>query len=243
MKNFQKLFLTILTAAAFTLTGCLHIIEDVTFHDNGKGTYKMTLDMSEVKGMMEMMKGMAPADSTGEAGAVPDGSMGQMGQGLSDVAASLKGVQGITNVVETNDTTAFMFGYTFDFADAASLNRALKVINKDKFQSTTDEVFKFNGKTFERLGSGDIGSEMKKAMSESEAGDDAGGMDMDMIKNFFGDMTYKQVYHFPDREIKKSSNELGEVSEDKHSLTITLKPFDEEQAKKKVGVATEVKLK
>ncbi len=39
------------------------------------------------------------------------------------------------------------------------------------------------------------------------------------------------------------TNDLAEVSSDKHSMTITLKPFDEEQAKKKATVATEIKLK
>ncbi len=251
MKKFQKLTLALLAFGALTLSSCLHIIEDVTFLNSGKGSYKMTIDMSEVKGMMEMMKGMAPADSTGGGGGMEmpgagGGEMTQMGQGLSEVASSLKNVQGITNVVETNDTTNFKFGYTFDFADVSALNRALKVINKEKYQSKDEEIYKFTGKSFERLGAGDIGAEMKKAMSENDGGGEEGeegGMDMGMIKNFFGDMSYKQVYHFPDREIKKQDNVLGEISDDKHTLTILLKPFDEEQEKKKVSVATAVKLK
>lgn len=252
MKNFQKSVLALLAVGALTLSSCLHILEEVTFRDSGKGSYKMMMDMSEVKGMMEMMKGMAPTDSTGNGGMEMPGAggseMSQMGKGLSDVAASLKNVQGITNVVETNDTTDFKFGYTFDFADVTALNRALKVINKEKYQSKDEEMYKFTGKSFERLGAGDIGEEMKKAMSENsgaeEGGEEGGGeMGMDMIKNFFADMSYKQIYHFPDREIKKQDNALGEISEDKHTLTITLKPFDEEQQKKKVTVATAVKLK
>jgi len=51
------------------------------------------------------------------------------------------------------------------------------------------------------------------------------------------------VYHFPDRKVKKSSNGLSELSDDDHTLTITLKPFDEEQLKSKANVTTEVKLK
>lgn len=245
MKNFQKLTLALLVTGVLTLSSCLHIIEDVTFRDSGKGTYSMLIDMSEVKSMMEMMKGMAPADSTG--GGAPAMPMDQMGEGMSQ-ASVLKGLDGITNVVETKDTLNFKFGYSFDFASVAALNRALNAMSKDKFQSKAEEVFKFDGKKFERLGTGDIGSEMKKAMSEGSESEDGengedGGMNLDMIKNFLGDMSYKQVYHFPDREVKKSSNELSEIGEDKHTLTILLKPFDEEQAKKKATVATEVKLK
>lgn len=241
--NFKNLFLTGLAVGSMALTGCLHIIEEVTFQNSGKGKYTMTLDMSEVKGMMEMLKTMSP-DSTADqtSGGGQDNSMSQMGQELSGVAATLKDLAGITNVVELNDTTAFKFGYSFDFADVASLNHALKVVNKDKYDNKVEEVFKFTGKNFERLSAGDMGAEVKKALSQGE-GEEAGDESLDMMKTMFADMSYKQVYHFPDRTIKKSSNELAELSDDNHTMTITLKPFDEEQLKKNVTVATEVKLK
>jgi len=244
MKNLKNLFLTVLAVGSLTLTGCLHIIEEVTFKDKGTGSYAMTLDMSEVKGMMEMLKTMTPDSSAGEmpGAGEQDNSMAQMGQEISGVAATLKGVQGITNVVEVNDTASFKFGYSFDFADIAALNRALKIVNKDKYDNKVEEVFKFSGKNFERLSAGDMGEEIKKALSEN-SGEEGADESMDMMKMMFTDMSYKQVYHFPDREIKKSSNELAELSDDNHTMTITIKPFDEEQQAKKVSVATEVKLK
>ncbi len=251
MKNLKNLFLVALAVGATALPGCLHIVEDVTFRDKGNGTYKMTLDMSEIKSMMESMKGMAPdsasmaTDSTAITDAIPteqDNSMAQMGEQLATVMSTLKGVQGITNIVEKNDTATYVFGYSFDFADVAALNRALKIINKDKFDSKTDEVFKFTGKSFERLGTGDIGGEMKKALAENE-GEDAEASSMDMMKMMFADMTYQQVYHFPDRQVKKADNTLAELTDDNHTISITIKPFDEEQAKKKVSVATVAKLK
>ncbi len=243
MRNFRKLLLAGLAVGSMALTGCLHIIEEVTFHDNGKGNYAMTLDMSEVKGMMEMLKGMS-TDSTGAqtGGGEQDNSMSQMGQELSGVAATLKNLAGVTNVVEINDTTNFKFGYSFDFVDIAALNRALKVVNKDKYDNNVDEVFKFSGKSFERLGTGDMGAEIKKALAEN-GGEDGGDESMDMMKMMFSDMSYKQIYHFPDRSIKKSSNELSELSDNNHTMIITIKPFDEEQLKKSPTVATAVKLK
>ncbi|MBV6440093.1 MAG: hypothetical protein DYG98_17890 [Haliscomenobacteraceae bacterium CHB4] len=242
MKNFKNQFLAVLAVGSMALTGCLHIIEEVTFKDKGTGNYALTLDMSEVKGMMDMLQTMSPDSAGGEMPAGQDNSMAQMGQEISGVASTLKGIQGITNVVELNDTAAFKFGYSFDFADVAALNRALKVVNKDKYDSKVEEVFKFTGKSFERLSAGDMGEEIKKALSESE-GEEGGEEAMDMMKMMFADMSYKQIYHFPDREIKKSSNALAELSDNNHTMTITLKPFDEEQQSKKVSVATEVKLK
>jgi hypothetical protein len=253
-KNSNWLFLCFLLGS-ITLTSCLHIIEEVTFRNDGRGQYKMTLDMSELKGMMDMFKGMAQdsttmgGDSTatdagmGDMGALggQDNSMTQMGQEMVKVAESLKNIPGITNVMETNDTTNFQFGYTFDFADVAALNRALKVINKEKYESKTEEVYVFSGKKFERLPTGDIGAELKKAMGETGGDDEEGSMEM--VKMFFADMSYEQIYNFPDRVIKKNDNELAEISNGGHTMKIKLKPFDEEQQKKNVTVATKVKLK
>lgn len=249
MKNFKNLFLAALAVGSMALTGCLHIVEEVTFKNNGSGTYKMTLDMSEIKSMMEMFKGMAADSLSGDSTGVSmepagDNGMGEMGKQLSDVASTLKGVEGLSNVKEINDTTAFSFGYSFDFANVAALNKAMKLINKEKYDSKVEEVYKFNGKNFERLATGDLGEEIKKALAESDDAElEMEGGGMDMLKTFFADMTYKQIYHFPERSVKKSSNELSSISDNGHTLTIELKPFDEEQQKKKLNVGTQVKLK
>jgi hypothetical protein len=259
MKNLKNLFLAILVLGATALTGCLHIIEEATFRNNGSGTYKMTFDMSELKGMMDMMKGMGgegaaePSDSSNLSDGgdftppAPSPEASNPMSGLSEqfggVATSLKNIPGISNVVEMNDTTAFNFGYSFDFADIAALNRALKVIGKEKYDTKNEETFKYNGKSFERLGVGDMGAEIKKAVAENTGESEGEEGQADMMKMFFADMSYKQVYHFPDREVKKSDNKLGEIGDNGHSLTINIKPFDEEQQKQKVSVATKIKLK
>jgi len=221
----------------------------------------MTLDMSEMKGMMDMFKGMGgdstamnlggdstsiqgEGDYTPPAEAAPtEDPMGGLGDQMSSVSSTLQGVQGITSVVEIKDTTNLNFGYSFDFADMAALNRALKIINKDKYETKVEEVFRFKGKSFERLSTGDLGEEMKKAMMANGGGDEGEESSMDMVKMFLADMSYKQVYHFPDRVVKKSDNKQGEISDNGHTLTINLKPFNEEQMKSKAGVAAKVKLK
>jgi len=255
MKNLKNYLLALLAITSLALTGCLHIIEEATFKNNGSGTYQMTLDMSEMKGMMEMFKSMgdeapkeggAEEDAPDEApdmGGAPENGITQMGSELSSVAQSLKSVQGLSNIKEISDSTSFRFGYSFDFANVAALNNAMKVIHKEKYDSKVEEVFKFKSGSFERLTSADLGEEMKRALSESEESEEGAAMDADMIKTFFSDMTYKQVYHFPDSKVKKSTNTLSEVSEDGHTLTILLKPFNEEQMKTKPSIGTAVKLK
>jgi hypothetical protein len=248
MNKIKNSVFAVLAICSLSLTSCFHIFEEVTFRNNGTGVYKMTIDMSEVKGMLDMVKGMAPtgenADSTGaEMPAAPENPMGQLGQQMSDVTNSIKNIQGISNVVEINDTTAFKFGYSFDFSDVSALNRALKTLNKEKYDAKVDEVYKFSGKNFERLNVGDIGAEMKKAMGDAGGDAEESGMDMGAMSGFFKDMSYSQIYHFPDRIIKKNDNKLGVVSDDKHTLTVKILPFDEDQQKQKVSVATALKLK
>lgn len=259
MKNLKNLLLATLVLGATALTGCLHIIEEATFYKNGSGSYKMTFDMSELKGMMDMMKGMGEnsgMEEPGDSSEISDGGdflpppdaaedenpMGGLGEQFKGVSDLLNNLDGISNIIEINDTSTLNFGYSFDFANIDALNRALKIVGKDKFQTKTEETFKLKGKRFERLNAGDMSAEIKKAMSDGEDVDEDGGQ-ADMMKMFLADMSYKQIYHFPDRKVKKSNNKLGQVDNDGHSLTIVLKPFNEEQQKQKASVATKVKLK
>lgn len=252
MKRLKNLFFIVLAVCSLTLTGCLNILEEVTFRNSGAGAYKMVIDMGQAKGMLDMLKTMKPdvpeGDSTGTVVPETGNPMGQLGTQMSEVANSIKGIQGISNVVEIANSNDFKFGYAFDFADVGALNRALRVLGKEKYDSKIDEVFKFDGKKFERLNEGDMGAEMRKMLGEAgAAGEDgeegAGAMGTDMMMMFFKDMQYEQVYHFPDRVIKKNDNKLGEISTDKHTISIKIKPFDEKQQKEKASVGTKIRLK
>jgi hypothetical protein len=266
MKNLKIYSLLTLLVGSMLMTGCLNILEEVTFKKDGSGMYSMMIDMGEMKSMMDMFKNMAPgADSTGtaitegekdmnsedvnqapppapEEAAAPS-DMSQIGEQLTGgVAKSLKGIAGISNVVEVNDTAAYKFGYTFEFANVDALNKAIKIINKEKYDAKADETYKFSKKKFERLGAANIGEELKKALTEGgEEGGEEGSMDM--LKSFFADMTYTQVYNFPDKKAKSSSNSLSEITNDGHTITIKQKPFSEDDSMKKAGIMTEIKLK
>lgn len=242
MQKFKNLALVLLAFCAFSLSSCFHILEELTVKADGTGTYKLNFDMSEMKGMMEMMKGMTP-DSLKQEGAEapPAGNqMTELGAQLTSIKPLLESLGGIKNIVEVSDTTNFQFSYSFDFDNQDALNRALKLIAKEKYQAKQDETFLFSKKKFQRMSVGNIGSELKKQLSENE--ETGGEEQMDMMKMFFAEMTYKQVYKF-EKTVKSSSNKLSEISEDKKMVTITLKPFDEEQAKTFPSVATDIKLK
>jgi hypothetical protein len=256
MRNLTKRLLGWLTLGVVTLlfASCLHIVEEVTVKKDGSGSYKMTMDMSEVKSMMDAIKSMGEEtdeentdeektqiNAEEEEVAEEDNSMAQMGAELSSVANSLRGIAGLSNIQEINDTSTFLFGYSFDFANIEALNKAIRIINREKYDTRVEETFRLKGGNFERLNVADIGEQFKKTLTEVEEEDEEGNMEM--VKAFFSSMTYKQVYRFPGAKVKKSSNPLSELSSDGESVTILIKPLDEEQQKKKPSVATVVKLK
>lgn len=242
MNKFKNLTLATLSILMLSLSSCFHIVEELTVKNDGSGNYKLTFDMSEMKSMMDMMKGMVPDSLKNEetAEAPSANQMTDMGEQLTSVTTLIQSLGGISNISEMNDTAAFMFSYSFDFVNQEALNRALKMIAKEKYQSKADETFKFSKKKFERLSVGNIGAELKKQLSEGESEDEEG--QLDMMKMFFAEMTYKQVYRF-EKPIKSSSNKLSEMGDGNQSVSITLKPFDEEQAKTFPSVATSIKLK
>ncbi len=253
----KKLLLWLTFAVAPLLfSGCLHIVEEVTVKKDGSGTYKLTLDMSEMKAMLDALKEMgnsndeeentddnsvAEEPSDGEEEGKQEDSVTQLGTTLSTVAQSLRVLTGLSDIREFSDTVTYLFGYSFQFANIEALNKAIRVINREKYENKVDETFRFKGGNFERLNAADIGEQFKMMLTAVEEEDDSGNTEM--ARAFFASMTYKQVYFFPDAKVKKSSNPLSELSGDGQKVTIVLKPLDEEQQKKKPSVATTIKLK
>ena len=264
MNFLKKMKFFVFAAFALSLTGCLDIEEEVTYHDNGNGSYSMKMDMSQMKGMMDMMKNMGgetgapkeetdgvvsdmepetpsdvvkveevPADETGLGGA---GDLGKMGEEFSKSLEGIKTMKGVKNAVALNDTANLIFGYSFEFDNVETLNKAIVALNKDKFEGKNGPTFVAGKKSFERTSAFDLGQLIAQAMSENEEGAES----MDMIKMFFGEMKYKQIYHF-DRKVKKSDNAEAEISADGKTVTLTANPFAE--GAKTKSVANVLKLK
>lgn len=247
MKKAQKSISALLAVCVLTLSSCFHIIEEVTFRDSGKGSYSMMFDMSDFKNIIAMLQNMAPADSSGgQTAQMPVMQGNPIGKEQGGMAVLLKDMKGISNILEVTDSTNLKFGFTFDFEDVTSLNKALKTFQTGQTSDGQEDTFKFDGQSFERRGANDFVEAMKKNMSENKSEgnqDSPKGMDMAMFKMFFGNMSFKQIYHFPDREINERDNSSGNVSEDKHTLNIVIKIFDEEPQKKKGNSITTVNLK
>lgn len=190
---------------------------------------------------VEEVKEVAPAPESDAPDAAPEesnpaASIAQLGEEFDKSLLSLKKIKGIKNTKSLNDTAALVFGYSFDFDNVESLNKAVDAMNKDKFEGKASPAFVATKKSFERTSAYDMGALISQAMSES----DEAAESMDMIKMFFGDMKYKQIYHF-DKKVKKSGNSEAVISPDGKTVTLTAKPFGDNDKLK--GVANVLKLK
>jgi hypothetical protein len=267
MKLLRKFTLFALTLVCLSATSCLDIEEEVTMRENGSGMYTLKMDMSQMKSMLEMMKGMGgetaetpteitsdkepqtkeeaiemekkqqlqpaavdtsdpgtpkPDESVEGASGMPDTDLTKMGEEFAKSLEAIKGMKGIKNAVALNDTANLLFGYTFEFDQIETLNKAIVALNKDKFEGKGGNAFVATKKSFERTSAFDMGQLIVQAMGES----DEAAESMDMIKMFFADMKYTQKYHF-DRKVKKSNNADAEISADGKSVTLVARPFAE----------------
>lgn len=239
MKFFKKTGLGLLLLLAVTMTSCLNILEEINFKKSGGGHYKMSIDMGQMKQMMDMLKGMG-TDSTGSVDQSAE-QFNQLGDAFTQMTDVLKGIRGVTNPVAISDTASFVFGYEFDFADIEALNKAVKKINEAGDGSTKmpDEVFKFKKGKFERV---DAGGNMVDQITKSMMGGDAGA-DMEQVKMMFADMTATTIYRFEGQKVSKQSHDLGTISADGQSITIEQKPFAEGADLKKMGSGITAKVK
>jgi len=233
MKTLQKSIFVLLAVCVLTLSSCFNIIEEVTFHNSGKGSYSMMFDMSGFKSTLQMFQKMVPPDTTSSTTAsTPTAFNNPMSKDTSGLTLALKSVAGISNVLSINDSTNFRFGFAFDFEDVNSLNLALKTLHTSQSMGAMQDVsFQFNGKSFQRHGTGNFLEELTKSMARaggSSADQEApNASEMALFRLFFGDMSFKQVYHFPERKISPKGDPLGEISEDQHTLSIVHKLFDQ----------------
>jgi hypothetical protein len=240
MNILKKTTIFALFLGLISLSSCLNIFEDLTFRKDGTGHYQMKIDMGKVKEMLEMVKSMQP-DSMATGGETDQ--MGQMGTAFVAMADLVKNMRGITNVVAINDTANFVFGYEFDFLNVEALNRAVKKISSesggDLGKNVPDEIFKYKKGKFERINfGGGMMDEVQKSL-----GGEAGGDEMAQAKIMLADMTTTTTYHFPDQDVKKQNHNLGQISSDKHTISIETKPFAEGVDVKKLTSAISVKLK
>lgn len=237
MKNLKNLSIITLLVTSFSLTGCFNILEEITLRKDGSGSYRFTLDGKEIKHMAEgfgkQLTGKSPEPDSTQS---PTDTLPRL-----DKFAGLKSIKGISNVQQIEDKSTMSMGVTFDFSNLQSLQQVMDSLGSNKAFGSfgVGRSLKFDGKKLERGKGSSIRDILAGIMHQQS--NEKGGPDMSnsagFMKMIFGSMTFTQVYHFPDRKIKKCNQKDAEISQDKHDLTLIEHPFKDDPGDKKNAAA------
>ncbi len=141
------------------LTSCFEIRETVKLNSNGSGTYSFVLDMGQLKELYMASRNISLSmlpDSLKKKGyqAKTQSPLDQIRPKFDALKDVLESIKGISNYKTVYDSTNFLIGAQYDFANAVALNEAINLIQKkrDEAVEQTDLVhFAYSEKNFERL--------------------------------------------------------------------------------------------
>lgn len=198
------------------LQSCFEIKEIVRINKDGSGTFSMSIDMSEVKAMVEGL-------SQGEE---DSGSpLGEMEAEYEATKSKLEVIEGISNIQFHTENDGYVITTSFDFADVDALNKGMNVVYEDENEyGEITEYYTFKRTKFERTSAHNMLDQLKGEMGSGELG----GGDIDMAE-IFSDVAYVNIVEFNGRKIKKTSSKDIEISEDGSSMTLKKYIFREDE--------------
>ena len=180
----------------------------------------MVIEMSE---MMSMMEGLMSSEENNSTDMV-----GTMDSSMLEVAETLRGINGISNVAHKTENYKFKISYDFANIDAlneASQNNALSSGGMGQGEMMdgmmpTSPAYEWTAKTFER-----IDAPMSDLFNQASGDDEEMAQAMEMAKMFMGSASFKSIYHFPGK-VKKVENDDARISADKKTTTLEVKLLD-----------------
>jgi len=139
-------FYSILVFICLTLTSCFEIIEDVTQHQDGSGSYKFIVNLSQSKNQIDKIR---TQDSILHF-KVPQ--ISDIDARLDEVKTKLLATNGISNVQLKKDHINYLYQLSCDYNNTGSLNNAISTIWKsyDKNAPAALDLYSFNDTVFKR---------------------------------------------------------------------------------------------
>ncbi len=188
----------------FMLSGCFEIVEDVTIHDNGTGTFFYTINLSQSKSRLD---GIMQMDST-DGYRVPQRK--EIDSDILKAKASIEKSLGITNVSTTSDWTNYIFTMKFDFNSVNNLNLALETVSQElasdhKRIPEAADNFAFTGKSFDRKSHYDSKTQAGKLTAK----------DKEILKV----ASYTCIFRF-DQSVNTCSNQDTKISKSGKSVMV-----------------------
>jgi hypothetical protein len=213
MKKIIRSFL--FAALVFTATGCLDILEEITFNKDGSGTYVTAYDITELVDTYDML------DTTGKGRKDLERTLDSTFEALKKKTARINGVSAVSIDKSKKNVTKLRLNFT----NITVLN---KVLNQDKKLASEMNLYSQSKGRLSRKASG-VSSWLG---GNSEEDDD------EMMSSVLSEMKYRIVYHLPKR-VKKMTNEDATLSNDKK--TVTLEVSHKEVKENTKTLANEIK--
>lgn len=204
----KRLPILLMLALSLSLTGCLDVMEEIHLNRDGSGKYAVTIDMSKLfedEFMKEMMKSSLQEEGGLNVG---DGGFPEMDTVIyfKDMPAEQKGERPEfwdkvrSNIVMSEEKGKFMTVIQLDFDNAEDI--AYLFANLDAI-----------GEGSSQLGSPSVGGVLPTGVAYSvtknvlsrksgKSESDTASEEMEMMKLFLGDASYKTVYHLPGKVVK-----------------------------------------
>ncbi|MGL4598914.1 MAG: hypothetical protein ACRCYO_15460 [Bacteroidia bacterium] len=205
-RKFSARTILLLALLSLALTGCFEIVEDITVHADGTGTFSYSINMSQSKSQLD---GIMKLDSS-DGYRVPKKS--SIMADIETAKKTLNGINGISAVSSTADWVNYIFNIKFNFNSVQTLNTSLEALSEQftsdhkRIPEASDNFF-WTGKGFERRSHYDA-----KAMAPK-----LGQKDKDILRK----ATYTCIYRF-DGEVQSCSNTDAQISKNGKSVMLRL---------------------
>lgn len=194
----------------FLLSSCIELIDDLTIHNDGSGTFKYIINLSSSKIKVNSILALDSIDGK----KVP--SMGEIKSKINNFAATLKGQEGISNVELTINDVDLIIKLSFDFKSISNFQNGLKVAiiassNTKNSEELNQNWLSWDGKILKRnipLLSLTISDQLKET-------------DLDLLKSG----SYTSINRF-DRPIEKVEKMNSKINPSRTASMLKVNTYD-----------------
>jgi len=218
------------------VTGCLYscfeIKENIHIKDDGSGSYSFLMDVSQLKPLFAMsrdfQRSMGDTSARAKNTAPMPNPLLQMKAKFDGLQQQLEAVAGISDYKTICDTSSYMIGATYSFANMDALNNSINVLRNSNSTGGTSAAtihYTFEHKHFEKF------NDISKAnISGSTSKNDS------LTNELFKGARYTLTCTF-DKKIKEVSNPIYFISADGKTLLYTGSLLDIMNQKTNIGNA------
>ncbi len=204
----MKYFLFILTIAI--LSSCIEISDDLTLNNDGSGTLRYKINLSESKVKVNSILALDSLDGK------PVPSKAEISAKINEFVRLLDAQVGISNVLVEENYTDFIFKFSCDFSSVRNLQDGIKLsiaqLSNDKYTAPAEQFWlSWDGNTLVRSIPAYITQQIKNYKLEDE----------ELLKTGI----YTSIARF-ERPVASFENKLGTLSKNQLAVMVRTNTFE-----------------